>query len=563
LTSEGGRTMGEPREDLDDESPECMAMRLRELFREEAYELIAELESAVLEIEKSPGDGGQIDRVFRALHTIKGSGAACGLNDIAAFTHEIETFFDLARKGAVAVNRVIIDLTLAACDQIKAMFDVYYREGKADTALGCNIIASFNMIRSTGDDIHAVDNRLEEQHATKSMASPVPEADSSIRVATGKLDDLVNLVGELVTVQARLSQTAGSHGIPEFLVVAEELERLTGSLRDRAMSIRMVPIGSTFSRFNRLVRDLCHELGKEVMLVTAGAETELDKTVIERLGDPLVHLIRNSIDHGIECPDVREAAGKPRMGTISLSAAHSGAFVQIEISDDGAGMDRNAIRARAEERGLLTDGAELSDSELYGLAFTPGFSTAKEVTNVSGRGVGLDVVKRAIDGLRGTIEISNRKGVGTTITLKLPLTLAIINGFLTKINDERYIFPLSLVEECVELTRDTAFAGGRSLLNVRGQVIPYVRLREQFAIDGTPPNIEQVVIARIANNRIGFVVDHVVGDHQTVIKNLGSFYKQVEGISGATIMGDGTVALVLDLPRITALAEHEEARTYC
>ncbi len=555
--------MGEPRQYDDNESPESMAMRLREIFREEAYELIAELESAVLEIEKSPGDNGQINRVFRALHTIKGSGAACGLNDIAAFTHEIETFFDLVRQGAVAVNRDIIDLTLAARDQIKAMFDVYYQEGKADTALGSNIIASFNMIRSRRDDIQAVSNCLEEQPATMSMASPAREVDSSIRVATGKLDDLVALVGELVTVQARLSQTAQLHGIPQFLVVAEEFERLTGNLRDRVMSIRMLPIGSTFSRLKRMVRDLCHELGKEDTLETAGAETELDKTVIERLGDPLVHLIRNSIDHGIERPDVREAAGKPRMGTISLSAVHSGAFVQIEIGDDGAGMDRDAIRARAEERGLLPDGAEISDSELCGLVFTPGFSTAKEVTNVSGRGVGLDVVKRAIDGLRGTIEISNRKGGGTTFTLKLPLTLAIIDGFLTKIDDEHYIFPLSLVEECVELTRDTAFSSGRSLLNVRGQVVPYVRLREQFEIDGTPPAIEQVVIARIANNRIGFVVDHVVGDHQTVIKNLGSLYRQVDGISGATILGDGTVALVLDLPRLTAMAEHEEAGKNC
>ncbi len=549
--------MGEPREIFEDESPEHMAMRLRGFFREEAYELIVELESAMLEIEKSPGDDEQIGRAFRALHTIKGSGAACGMSDVEAFAHEIETFFDLVRKGTIAVNQDIIDLTLAARDRIKAMFDVYYRGGEADAAAGRDIIASFNRIRSKRADGQAADNRLGAQHGPVSQA---PEAEASIRVATGKLDDLVDLVGELVTVQARLSQTALSQGIPQFLAIAEELERLTGSLRDRAMSIRMLPIGSTFSRFTRLVRDLSHELGKEVVLLTDGAETELDKTVIERLGEPLVHLVRNSIAHGIERPDVRESAGKPREGTISLSAVHSGAFVEIRISDDGAGMDRDAIRARAQERGLIAGGEELSDSEIEGLVFTAGFSTAKEVTNVSGRGVGLDVVKRTIDGLRGTIEINSRKGAGTTITLKLPLTLAIIDGFLTKIDNEHYIFPLSLVEECVELTRDTVFANnGKHLLNVRGSLVPYVRLRDQFSLNGTPPFIEQVVIARVANIRIGFVVDHVVGDHQTVIKNLGSFYKKVEGISGATILGDGTVALVLDLPWLTAIAEQDEA----
>ena len=549
--------MGEPRENFEDESPERMALRLREYFREEAYELIVELESAMLEIEKSPGDDGQIGRAFRALHTIKGSGAACGMSDVEAFAHEIETFFDLVRKGTIAVNQDIIDLTLAARDRIKAMFDVYYRGGKADAAAGRDIIASFNRIRSKRDDGQAADNHLGAQHGPVSQA---PEAEASIRVATEKLDDLVALVGELVTVQARLSQTALSQGIPQFLAVAEELERLTGSLRDRTMSIRMLPIGSTFSRFKRLVRDLSHELGKEVVLMTDGAETELDKTVIERLGEPLVHLVRNSIDHGIERPDARESAGKPRGGTISLSAVHSGAFVEIKISDDGAGMDRDAIRARAEERGLIAYGEELSDSEIERLVFTAGFSTAKEVTNVSGRGVGLDIVKRTIDGLRGTIEINSRKGAGTAIMLKLPLTLAIIDGFLTRIGMEYFIFPLSLVEECVELTREASKAThGRHLAHVRGQLVPYIRLREHFMVSGTPPAFEQIVITNVEGRRVGMVVDTVVGEHQTVIKSLGRFYRQVDGISGATILGSGTVALILDIPRLLRLVEQQEA----
>jgi two-component system chemotaxis sensor kinase CheA len=274
--------------------------------------------------------------------------------------------------------------------------------------------------------------------------APEPVTASSIQVSTDKLDGLVDLVGELVTVQARLSQTAPPCNDPALLSLAEGLTP-DRRPRDRTMSIRMLPIGTTFSRFRRLVRELGKELGKEVELVTEGAETELDKTVIEKLGDPLVHLIRNSIDHGIEAPEVRAAARKPRVGTISLSAVHSGAHVLIEIRDDGAGLDRDAVRAKAVERGMIREDAELTDKEVLGLVLLPGFSTAKTVTSVSGRGVGLDVVKRAIDALRGTIEISSDKGTGTVITLRLPLTLAIIDGFLTKIGEALHL-PFAGVE---------------------------------------------------------------------------------------------------------------------
>ncbi len=294
-------------------------------------------------------------------------------------------------------------------------------------------------------------------------------------------------------------------------------------------------------------------------LVTEGAETELDKTVIEKLGDPLVHLIRNSIDHGIEAPEVRKAARKPKVGVITLSAVHSGAHVLIEIRDDGAGLDRDAVRAKAIERGLIREDAELTDKEVLALVLQPGFSTAKTVTSVSGRGVGLDVVKRAIDALRGTIEIDTDKGKGTVITLRLPLTLAIIDGFLTRIGEENFIFPLSLVDECVELAGVVSATGNnKHMINVRGHIVPYVRLREQFGIPGAGPAIEQIVIAQVERKRVGFVVDHVVGGHQTVIKNLGTFYRDVKGLSGATILGDGTVALVLDVPKLIQLAEAEE-----
>ncbi|MBS1192217.1 MAG: cheA34H, partial [Nitrospirae bacterium] len=345
-----------------------------------------------------------------------------------------------------------------------------------------------------------------------------------------------------------------------LLSIAEEVERLTAELRDNTMSIRMLPIGTIFTKFKRVVRDLSQNLGKSVELIMDGADTELDKSVIEKLHDPLVHLIRNCIDHGIEMPGERESLGKPRHGTIRLSAAHSGAHVLIRIEDDGAGINVEAIRRKGIEKGMISPDAELAEKDLFTLILAPGFSTAKEVSDVSGRGVGMDVVKQAIEALRGNLEIGSTRGTGTTITLKLPLTLAIIDGFLTKIGTDHFVFPLSLVDECVELSAALAKTGGRDLLNVRGEIVPFIRLRERFGISGDRPAIEQVVITKVENARVGFVVDHVVGGHQTVIKNLGRMYKGLEGLSGATILGDGSVALILDVPKLIQTVEREDTK---
>lgn len=377
------------------------------------------------------------------------------------------------------------------------------------------------------------------------------ESASSIRVPAEKLDVLVNLVGELVTVQARLSQTSAGRRDAELMSIAEEVERLTAELRDNALNIRMLPIGTTFSKFKRLVRDLSNELGKKIEMETSGAETELDKTVIEKLNDPLVHLIRNSIDHGIEMPEERAAAGKPAQGTVHLSAVHSGDSVFITIKDDGAGLDKEAIRAKAIEKGLIQPTTELSEKEIFAQIFAPGFSTAKKISSVSGRGVGMDVVKRAIEALRGTIEITSKRGEGTTITVKIPLTLAIIESLLVQIGGDRFLLPLSLVDECVELTgSDIEKSHGRNLATVRDHMVPYIPLREKFRISGNAPDIQQIVITQVNGMRVGFVVDHVIGEHQTVIKSLGRAYKNVEGISGATILGDGAVALIVDIPQL-------------
>jgi two-component system chemotaxis sensor kinase CheA len=327
------------------------------------------------------------------------------------------------------------------------------------------------------------------------------------------------------------------------------------------MSIRMLPIGDTFSRFNRLVRDLSAELGKKIEMVTEGGETELDKTVIEQLSDPLVHLVRNAVDHGIERPDRRLAAGKAETGRIHLSACHSGAFVLIRVTDDGAGMNRDVIRTRAIERGMIAADAVLTDQEIFGLVMQPGFSTSAQVTEISGRGVGMDVVQRSLDVLRGTLSVSSEPGRGTTVTLKIPLTLAIIDGLLVEAGGAFYVVPLSNISECIELRRNsTNLAHRGSLVNVREELVPYVVLRERFALPGDPPKIEQVIVAETRGGKCGFVVDRVIGDHHTVIKKLGSLYRHVEEVSGATILGDGTVALILDVDKLAAELIRESRR---
>jgi two-component system chemotaxis sensor kinase CheA len=689
---------------------------LIETFKDEALELIQELEAALLELEESPEDSSAIDRVFRALHTLKGSGGLAGFDNVAGFCHEAETVFEQVRSGERKVDEKLVSLTLSAQDHLKGMIMAEFGADPVDDDLTAELVASFQalmpfhhdagpkvttaamvtptdqttfrirfrpmpnlflqgvqphfllgelqrlgealvvaqldaipaldelnpeecfvywdvllttdqdedairdvfifveddcelMIQKIDDgsqldppedykrlgeilvergdlseedlvkflkekkrlgealvDEGAVDSikiqsALAEQERVQTLRRErkANDAMESIRVKSDRLDKLVNLVGEMVTVQARLSQFANSRLDADLLSVAEEVERLTWDLRDQVLTIRMLPIGGTFTRFKRLIRDLGSELGKDVLLVSEGGETELDKTVIDQLNDPLVHMVRNSIGHGIESPAVRQAIGKPGKGRITLSAKHSGASVILTVADDGAGLDVKRIRAKAIEKGMISEQAELTERETYALIFEPGFSTAQEVSNVSGRGVGMDVVRQAIDALRGSIEVRSEEGKGTTFSLKLPLTLAIIDGLLIDIGTEHYVLPLSAVEECIELTRDEVEQShGRNLVKIRGEIVPYVRLRDVFKINSERPEIEQIVIVNLEGLRVGFVVDHVVGEHQTVIKNLGRMYQDVNGVSGATILGDGRVALILDLPQLASRAEEVE-----
>lgn len=392
--------------------------------------------------------------------------------------------------------------------------------------------------------------------ATKSAA----RAETMVRVSSTKLDALVNLVGELVITQARLSQLTAGTPDPALTASVESLERLVIDLRDGVLGVQMMPIGSTFGRFKRLVHDLAGQLGKKIELVTEGADTELDKSVLDQLVDPLMHLVRNAVDHGIEAEDVRVSRGKKACGTVRLGARHEGQFVVITITDDGNGLDAEAIRKKAIERGLLDSEQQLPPGKLYELIFLPGFSTAKQVSDVSGRGVGMDVVKRQLDALRGVVTITSEPGRGATLSLRLPLTLAIIDGLLVEVDQSRYIVPLASVTEAVELPLgDRTRHNGRRAVDVRGALIPYVSLRDTFGTPGAPPDSERVVLLEDGGQRVGLVVDRVLGQRQTVIQSLGHMYRKIDVVSGATILGDGEVALILDIDGVVKRAHRTAA----
>lgn len=684
-----------------------------EIFRQEASELFEVLEGALLDLGQRPDDRELVDSAFRALHTIKGSGAMFGFDKVASFTHEFETAFDRVRKGEIKPTQELISVALAAKDYIRALIedpqstddvigdailDDLKRFVSADTpdATVVEIVGSpplapaeskqagwhlhlefeSHILRNGSNpldlledlcklgpcfvvpvtdgipfldelepedcylkwdvklhaacDKDAIDDvfmfvqdemkltlsplqeveapappplfqLLDEElvppaetaavtpapiaeqpaaeaepktEAAKAAAATEPKAEikrdaapakredakqergiATVRVQAERLDELMDRVGELVIAQARLTQLASSGSDLSIKMIAEEIERLASSLRDTTMGARMVPIGSLFGRFRRLVHDLSRDLSKPVEFVTSGEDTELDKTMIECLADPLVHLIRNAIDHGIEDTATRAANGKTEQGRIELAAVHSGAQVLVTVKDNGGGLNTARIRAKAEEQGLIAAGAVLTDHEIHQFLFHPGFSTAQTISALSGRGVGMDVVKRTIENMRGSIDLSTRPSQGTTVTLRLPLTLAIIEGLLIRVGEGRYIIPLPAVEECVELTAEDERSRGRNFLNVRGNLVPFLRLRDILSAAGTPDRHQKTIIISTGETQVGLVADQIIGNHQTVIKSLSKLHSDVTIFSGATILGDGTAALILDVAQLVALAQ--------
>ncbi len=372
----------------------------------------------------------------------------------------------------------------------------------------------------------------------------------TVRVAAQKLDSLITHIGELITAAASANLTARRFGNAELQETTSRVSALIEQVREGALQLRMVKIGGTFSRFQRVVHDVSAELDKQIQLVVSGEDAELDKTVVEQIADPLTHLVRNAIDHGIESAELRAERGKSPGGTIKLNAFHDSGSIVIEVSDDGGGLKRDRIVAKAQERGLIESGRALTDSEIFNLIFEPGFSTAETVTNLSGRGVGMDVVKRNITALRGTVNIRSTEGVGTTIAVRLPLTLAIINGFQVAVGNSIFVLPLESVEECIEFST----AAGHHFTSLRGGVLPYIELRELFASTATATRRQSIVVINHAGQRAGLVVDGLLGEFQTVIKPLGKMFRQVECVSGSSILGTGDVALILDVPALVQLA---------
>jgi two-component system, chemotaxis family, sensor kinase CheA len=665
--------------------------QFRAKFFEEAFDLIDDLEESLLVLEADPSNHDHVERVFRAMHTIKGNSAMFGFGHIDRFTHNLETVYDYVRGGKLQISAELLTVTLSAVDHLKillregdlvseetmqesdmltsqvnafivgssdaapehdtlqpndevakddcATYYIYFKPhadifssgtnplylidelcsmgksisyaitGDIPTLPSLNVdgcYTSWSIFLSTSEDVSAIQDvfifvedaceldialiasfdLIEDSRFTafvegikhsgkdfsvdelKSFAETLVQSKcgkdvkaaarrvvakdssiSSIRVSSEKVDILMNLVSELVTMQARLSLFAEENLLPELSVISENMDKISRRLRDTAFSICLIPLDSILTRFHRLVRDVSTELGKDVIFVTEGTDTELDKTMIESLADPIMHILRNSLDHGIESKQERIAKGKPEQGTITLKAFYSGTNVHIEISEDGGGINTEKVKAKAIQLGLIAPDALLSQQEIVNLIFLPGFSTADKVTDLSGRGVGMDVVKRKISEIRGEVDVVSQVGVGTTTTIKLPLTLSIIDGLLVKVAETFFVVPLSAVDTIFGIKHDELKEYNR-LVVLAGNQMPYVYLRSIFDYSVNTDVQEQIVVVDYMDTSVGIVVDRVVGEYQAVLKPLGKTFKDLDIISGATILGDGTIALVLDIAKI-------------
>ena len=699
----------------------------------ESRELLRDMESALLRLEKAPQDAEAMTAVFRAAHTIKGSSGAVNFDAIVAFTHAMEGVLDQIRSGRIAIDGKLIALLLACGDHVSALLDclaaddrnvaferirekgesllrelgarftapplpagaqreteveriggatvasgdwhISLRFGRSLLKNGLDPLSFIRYLATLGkisqvttvfdampdaadmdpescylgmeldfngavtkEAIEDVFEYLREDCAIRilpphsrisdyvDLINALPEdkvrlgellvksgaltrreldaglriqaegakrkigeilvgqgavqdalvtaalekqdlakknraiESSFVRVRADKLDELITLVGELVIASAGTALAARRAGDGDTIEAASTMAQMVEEVRDRALKLRMVPIGETFTRFTRLARDLGKELGKEIELALTGTETELDKSMVEKIADPLLHLVRNAIDHGIEPAGLRRERGKPAAGRLQLNAYHDSGSIVIEVSDDGGGLDRKRILERAVERGMVAAGHTPGDEEIHRLIMQSGFSTARTVSNISGRGVGMDVVRRNIESLRGTLSIDSAEGQGTTFTMRLPLTLAIIEGFLVGVDRSSYVVPLEMVVECLELsTEDRRGIRESGYINLRGEVLPLLRLREVFEVQGDAGKRENIVVVNYAGQRAGFVVDALLGEFQTVIKPLGRLFERLSGISGSTILGNGEVALILDAPALVERAVANES----
>jgi two-component system chemotaxis sensor kinase CheA len=595
-------------------------------FISESMEHLEQIEVDILSLEQSPGDKDCINAIFRPFHTIKGVSGFLNLQDINKLAHETENILDRARNGELLISSEIIDLILDACDVLKRMImdiktgldtgtfeqkdydldsfisrikaayasahrrqegmsgeeaaapepklvgEILVEKGAADSE---DIDKALERQRDSGEKIgeilireanvkpKEVVHALREQKAMASVAS-AGTANSAVKVDIGKLDNLVDMVGELVITQSLIWQNSHVQAIRDQKLIRDfsQLSRITTELQKTAMSLRMVPIKQTLQKMIRLVRDLAKKSEKQVDLQMSGEDTEIDRNMVDAIYDPLVHMIRNSIDHGIEMPDERATKGKPATGTIWLRAYHKGGNIVIEIEDDGQGLNREKILKKAKEKGLIKNTEGLSTFEIDNLIFQAGFSTADKITDVSGRGVGMDVVKKTIDKLRGKVEINSRPGKGSTFTIKVPLTLAIIDGIIVRVGVERYIVPTVVIKETIRPRQEeySTVHGKGEMIKVRGNLIPLVRLYKMFNVEAEhkDPCESLVVVVENEGRQKCLLVDDLLGKQEVVIKSLGDHMKNVRGLAGGTILGDGKVGLILDINGIFSVAEEQK-----
>jgi two-component system chemotaxis sensor kinase CheA len=586
----------------------------RELYTDfitESNEHLQAIEIRMVDLETSPDDSEIINGIFRGFHTIKGVSGFLNLRDVNELAHSTETLLDLCRQGKLPVTSSVIDVVFEAIDAMKEMVgDVAAKlsEGAGERLLFDNrkIIGHVERVQegepeteedgASGPpllgDILVEQGKVGRKELESAVAEQLGNPDHSpigkvlidegmvsakdvsqalrvqkvgaaiaqdIRVEVGKLDGLVDMVGELVIAQALVCNDPDIKAIdsPRFYRNMSQLSRITSELQKITMMMRMVPVRNTFQKMSRLVRDLAKKSGKEVALRMEGEETEIDRNMIEEIHDPLVHMIRNSVDHGVEPADIRVAQGKSPFGTVTLRAFHQGGYVVLAIEDDGRGIDPGKVLAKARERGLVAEGATLSEQETFALLFEPGFSTAEKVTDISGRGVGMDVVRRNVEKLRGTIEIKSRPGHGSTFSIKIPLTLAIIDGIVVRVGKERYVIPANSVVESLRPRAEDHFTVEHrgELIRVRGDLVPLGRLDRIFNVPGAevdPFNAIAVVVEYDKKKR-AFLVDELLGKQEVVIKSLGGGVAAIRGISGGAIMGDGRVGLILDVAGLFTL----------
>jgi len=644
-------------------------------YKAENDELLQKMEDALMEIQENGMDEENINAVFRAAHTIKGSSGMFGINYIVEFTHIAENLLDKIRNHKIEINEEIIQLLLACKDQMQVLIDFVMSdpEGEPDEDInsdsqtlilqlqehldgstpqklvaeekeeeekeeddseinkylisidfgkdifnhGFDTYTFINYLQEIGDikkittdidaiplftDIKPLDCHMSyeiEVHSDRDaktiessfdfvkdsskivvtdLSAPqiipvqtqekikIPKKSHTavkqtnfIRIEASKVDKLINQIGEMVIANAAVMQKATDLKNSELVESVSIVTRMLEEVRENAMQIRMVPIGETFNKFKRIVHDTANKVGKKVDLVITGGDTELDKTVIEKIADPLVHLIRNSVDHGIETPQMREELGKPLSGVIELNAYHDAGSIAIEIVDDGKGLDAELLLQKGIEKGLVQEGDELSQKEIFNLILQPGFSMAKEVSDISGRGVGMDVVKRNITELHGSIEIESTKSKGSKITIRLPLTLAIIDGFLTKVGNTNIIIPLDMLVECIELNKNAqAQMSKNSYINLRGKVLPILNIAEYFQIEQRDVTRTNIIVIQYANQKMGVIVDELLGELQTVIKPMGILFKELKYFSGSSILGSGEVALIMDIPIMLSMMESKQ-----